>query len=210
MSTPGRGPSLPLVRGAEHLAFHCNGCGACCRELRVTLTHHDLARLSRGLGRAAATLVDWLAPDGVDMSDEPGSFVELRRGRRLMVLRHADGACHLLDDAGRCTAYAHRPQDCRLFPFDLERDEQGRASGLARLPLPGCGDDSGPAHELATIDADDQRRWTELAQYQARVARWNTMARHRRRFRLPLEDTAAFLTFLAIDDAAAAPPSAPR
>lgn len=196
MSARERGPSLPLVRGTEHLAFHCNGCGACCRELRVTLTHHDLARLSRGLARPAATLVDWLAPDAVDMTDEPGSFVELRAGRRLMVLRQAQGACHLLDEANRCTAYTHRPLDCRLFPFDLERDETGRASGLARLPLAGCGDETGPAHELAAIDADDQQRWSELAEYQARVARWNTLARHRRRFRLALEDERAFLVFL--------------
>ena len=195
---PERGPSLPLVRGAEHLAFQCNGCGACCRELRVTLTHHDVARLSLGLGRAAATLVDWLAPDAVDMTDEPGTFVDLRCGRRLMVLRHADGACHLLDAANRCAAYAHRPRDCRLFPFDLERDEHGRASGLARLPLAGCGDDIGPGHPLAAIDADDQRRWRELADYQTRVARWNTLARHRRRFRLPLEDERAFLAFLGL------------
>jgi Fe-S-cluster containining protein len=196
---PERGPSLPLVRGAEHLAFRCNGCGACCRELRVTLTHHDLARLSRGLGRAATTLVDWLAPDAVDMTDEPGSFVELGAGRRLMVLRHAGGACHLLDDESRCTAYAHRPRDCRLFPFDLERDEHGRASSLTRLPLTGCGDELGPAHELAGIDGDDQQRWSELADYQARVARWNTLARHRRRFRLPLEDARAFFAFLGLD-----------
>jgi Fe-S-cluster containining protein len=202
MSAAGRGPSLPLVRGAEHLTFRCNGCGACCRELRVTLTHRDLERLSRGLGRAAATLVDWLAPDAVDMTDEPGSFVELGAGRRLMVLRHAGGACHLLDALARCSAYEHRPRDCRLFPFDLERDEQGHASGLARLALPGCGDETGPAHELAAIDEDDRLRWRELAEYQARVARWNTLARHRRRFRLPLQDERAFLAFLGLDAAA--------
>jgi Fe-S-cluster containining protein len=198
MQAPERGRSLPLLRGAEHLAFHCNGCGACCRELRVSVTHHDLARLSQGLARPAATLVDWLAPDAVDMTDEPGTFVELRAGRRLMVLRHAGGACHLLDADNRCTAYAERPEDCRLFPFDLERDEHGEMSGLALLPLAGCSEERGPAHELAGIDQDDRRRWRELADYQARVARWNTLARHRRRFRLPLEDEHAFLAFLGL------------
>lgn len=198
---PERGPSLPLLHGAEHLAFQCNGCGACCRELRVTLTHHDVARLSLGLGRDAATLVDWLAPDDVDMTNEPGTFVELSAGRRLMVLRHAQGGCHLLDAENRCMAYAHRPHDCRLFPFDLERDEHGRPSCLARLPLTGCGDEVGPGHELAALDEGDQQRWRELVEYQARVARWNTLARHRRRFRLPLEDARAFFAFLGLDAA---------
>src|SRR5690606_27050018 len=90
---------LPLVPGAVlrrhlsmamsarwHLTFHCNGCGDCCRSLRIALTHHDLRRLAAGLGRSPASFVEWLAPDAVDMTGEPGSFVELRVGRRLMVL----------------------------------------------------------------------------------------------------------------------------
>jgi Fe-S-cluster containining protein len=192
-----RGPSLPLVRGSEHLGFRCDGCGACCRELRVSVTHHDLRRLSAGIARPAGTLVDWLTVDAVDMTNEPGSFVELRGGRRLMVLRHSAGACHLLDAAARCSAYEHRPRDCRLFPLDLERDEHGRITGVARLPF-ACGDEAGPELELAELARADEQRWSELADYQARVQRWNVSARHRRRFRLPLEEAEAFLVFLGL------------
>jgi Fe-S-cluster containining protein len=200
------GHSLPIV-GQRHLEFRCNGCGACCRRLRVSVTHHDLRRLVLdGLGARepdgvadARELVDWLAPDAVDMTGEPGSFVELSVGRRLMVLRWSEGGCSFLDATQRCRAYAARPRDCRLFPFDLSRDAAGSVVAVGRLELDACGDDRGPPAALAEIDALDRQRWDELAEYQALVTRWNRLARHRRRFRQPAGDAAAFLAWLGVN-----------
>lgn len=191
-------PSVPTEQlpGAGHLAFRCNGCGDCCRGLRVTLTHHDLRRLVHGLGRPASSFVEWLDPDEVDMTEEPGSFVELRSGRRLMVLAQRDGACHFLDASQRCSAYAFRPHDCRLYPLHVSRDEQGAIVGLERLDPNGCGDEGGEMADVAQVGADDLRRWSELADYHGRVARWNRLARHRNRFRRRVGDSAEFLAFL--------------
>lgn len=196
MSDGTRGRQLPLLSGESHLGFRCNGCGDCCRAVRVALTHHDLERLATGLARPASSFVEWLSPDEVDMTNEPGSFVELRRGRRLMVLVQREGACHLLDASLRCSAYALRPLDCRLYPLDPSRDDAGDVVGLARLDPNGCGDEAGPPVDLGELEALDARRWHELAEYQARVARWNRLAAHRRRFRRPLGDVAEFLAFL--------------
>jgi Fe-S-cluster containining protein len=195
-------PVLPgaVVPGAEHLDFRCNGCGACCRVLRVTVTHHDLRRLAHGLGRAVVSLVDWLPPDAVDMTGEPGSFVELGSGRRLMVLAQDGGACRLLDAAERCSAYEHRPHDCRLFPFDLTRDERGALASIARLPLDGCSDERGEVTDAAELSAWDERRWDELRDYQAAVERWNRLARHRRRFRRRVGGSADFLSWLGFGE----------
>lgn len=175
----------------------------------MSVTHHDLRRLLRHgfgarepAGSAGATeLVDWLAPEAVDMTGEPGSFVELSAGRRLMVLRWSAGACSFLDAAQRCRVYAARPRDCRLFPFDLSRDAAGSVVAVGRLELDACGDDRGPPAALAEIDALDRQRWDELAEYQALVARWNRLARHRRRFRQPAGDAAAFLAWLGASGA---------
>jgi Fe-S-cluster containining protein len=201
---------LPVL-GAQHLEFRCNGCGACCRALRVAVTHRDLRRLASGLRRRAVELVDWLAPDAVDMTGEPDSFVELSAGRRLMVLAQRGGACMLLDAAQRCSAYAHRPRDCRLFPFDLSRDAAGSVTALSRLELEGCGDERGPSASLDELADLDGERWAELGEYRAHVARWNRLARHRRRFRQRVGDGEAFLAWLGLDagslgDGAAAPP----
>lgn len=198
--------SLPVVPGAEHLGFRCNGCGDCCRKLRVAITHHDLRRLSEGLRLPAAELCEWLEPTAVDMTGEPGSFVQLAGGRRLMVLAQTAGACRQLRADQRCGAYAERPLDCRLFPFALERDEQGRVVQLARLDPDGCGDEQGAAADLGELTALDAQRWQELADYQRRLGRWNRLALHRQRFRLRRGDAADFLAFLGF--AAAPSPSA--
>jgi Fe-S-cluster containining protein len=191
------GRSLPVLRGAEHLTFRCTACGECCRRIRVVLTHHDLRRLSAGLGRPAASLVEWLAPEDVDMTDEPGSFVRLSAGRRLMVLAHAGGACQLLQPDQRCGAYAHRPLDCRLYPFHLERGAEGEPGELTRLDTERCGEQGQPA-ELGPLSELDAQRWQELGEFQQRLLRWNQLARHRQRFGKPLGDAAAFLAFLGL------------
>lgn len=168
--------------------------------VRVAVTHHDLRRLAQGLERPASSFVDWLAPDAVDMTNEPGSFVELREGRRLMVLAQRAGACHLLDADQRCTAYASRPLDCQLYPFDLSRDDAGAVVGIARLDPHGCGDEAGPIADVIELGANDERRWRELGEYQGQVARWNRLAGHRRRFRRQPGDAGEFLAFLGLDE----------
>jgi Fe-S-cluster containining protein len=198
--------SLPVVAGSEPLGFRCNGCGDCCRRLRVAVTHHDLRRLSTGQGRPAAELVEWLEPDAVDMTGEPGSFVQLAHGRRLMVLAQTDGACRLLQPDQRCSVYTDRPLDCRLFPFDLERDEQRQVVRVSRLDPDGCGDEQGPAADLGELSGLDAQRWQELEDYQRLLGRWNRLAQHRRRFRLRRGDAADFLVFLGFAPAPSSPP----
>jgi Fe-S-cluster containining protein len=145
---------------------------------------------------APAALVSWLAPDAVDMTGEPESFVELSEGRRLMVLHQRDGACQLLGADNRCGAYPARPQDCRAFPFDF--DEPSPRPGprrLTLLPLDGCEYALDGHNDRATLDAEDRTRWSELEDYQALVARWNRRARLRRRFHQAIGDAASFLSF---------------
>ncbi len=132
------------------------------------------------------------------MTGEPGSFVELRDGRRLMVLAQRDGACGLLDAQQRCSAYALRPNDCRLFPFDLVRDERGTVSSVSRLALEGCGDERGEVADIAELSRWDARRWDELREHQALIERWNRLARHRRRFRQRHGDAADYLAWLGL------------
>jgi Fe-S-cluster containining protein len=162
----------------------------------MALTHHDLRRLAAGLGQPAAELVEWLAPDAVDMTGEPESFVRLASGRRLMVLAQRDGACRFLQPDQRCGVYALRPLDCRLYPFDLQRDAQGALLRVARLDLDGCGDELGPAVELEALAEQDAQRWRELGEYQALLQRWNRLAQHRLRFGKSPGNAAEFLAFL--------------
>jgi Fe-S-cluster containining protein len=149
----------------------------------VAVTALDVQRLAAATGKAASTLVEWLAPDAVDMSGEPESFVELSEGRRLMVLAQRDGACALLGGDDSCRAYAARPRDCRAYPFDFEPPPHPGSSKrrLALLPLDGCEFAEDGDNDADDLEAQDRLRFEELARYQAHVARWNRLAWHRRR-----------------------------
>lgn len=181
--------------GVDPLTFRCTACGNCCRNLRVAVTGLDVARLAQATGSAPHELVAWLAPDAVDMTGEPDSFVELDSGRRLMVLRQHDGACHLLGPDNRCRAYASRPRDCLAFPFAFA-PAPDNARKLTLLPLYGCDYASDGNNDAAGLDAADRARWTELHDYQMLVARWNRRAWHRRRLHKPLARASEFLAFI--------------
>lgn len=185
------------MTGTEHLAFSCNGCGDCCRRHRVALTHHDLDHLARLLRTAPAALVEWLPPDAVDLDAESASMVLLARGPRLMVLAHVGGACTLLDTNNRCRAYATRPLDCRLYPFVLERAADRRVTRLSLFEPSGCGELRSEANDLDELTHTDEERWSRLFEYQALVARWNRMARHRMRLRHRPHGEQEFMAFLA-------------
>jgi hypothetical protein len=136
----------------------------------------------------------------VDMSGEPGSFVELRQGRRLMVLAHGPGGCRLLDEQARCTVYTARPRDCRLFPFDVVH-ERRRVRRIELLPLAGCDYARDGKNDQRAIAFDDAARWRELARYQARVAVWNRAVKHHRRLGKPVGGAAEYLAFLGLSTA---------
>lgn len=172
------------------VTFRCTSCGNCCRDLRVAITARDVARLVKATGRAATELVDWLAPHEVDI--EPQSFVELSDGRRLMVLAQREGSCRLLGADDRCDAYAARPRDCRAFPFDFERAHDG-VRRLTLLPLGRCEYAEDGANDERQLATEDDARFRELSEYQARVASWNRSMWHRDRLRKRRRSASEFL-----------------
>jgi Fe-S-cluster containining protein len=82
-----------VYRKAEALysGWGCARSGECCQ----------LARTGR---EPYAWPLEWLRLRGA-----------LERAGRLPLAPRPDGACPLLDDAGRCSAYADRPLGCRTF-----------------------------------------------------------------------------------------------
>jgi Fe-S-cluster containining protein len=178
------------------LDFRCTACGNCCRTLRVAITARDVERLATATGAPPSQLVEWLAPDEVDMTGEPESFIELSSGRRLLVLLQQDGACAQLGADNRCRVYAARPRDCRAYPFDLARAPDGSGKRrLSLLPLDGCEHAEDGVQDRATIESEDDARFTELLEFQAQIAAWNRAAKHRRRLGQAIGNGDAFLDF---------------
>jgi Fe-S-cluster containining protein len=182
----------------DPLSFRCTACGECCRKLRAAVTDRDLERLVTFTQKGAESLIEWLAPDAVDMTGEPESFVELAEGRRLMALKQRAGACVFLADDGRCSVHAARPADCRQYPFDVVGAEASREIRL--LPLADwCARETDGENARAEVFSADRARWSELAAYQARLATWNRLARHRRRLGHRPRTAREFLEFLGLE-----------
>jgi Fe-S-cluster containining protein len=190
--------------GSDALAFRCTGCGNCCRDLHVAVTDADLLRLFLATARPALDLVAFLAPDAVDMSGEPDSFVDLREGRRLMVLRRENGACHLLDGDQRCSVYGARPRDCAAFPFESESLRADVVVGEPRVRLlqllqpERCEAVFDARNDPRVIAAADSVRDSELRAYRTQVAYFNRQVARRRRFGHRIPDAQAFVDFLLV------------
>lgn len=98
---------LDLVVKALHedvsSRIDCTSCANCCRTARPHFDPHDVKRLARGLETSEDKLRESMR------EEEDGSLVFCKT------------PCPLLSD-NKCTAYAHRPDDCRLYPH-LDRDD---------------------------------------------------------------------------------------
>ena len=192
-----------MSSGLGHLRFRCTGCGNCCRDLRVPLTHADLRRLVDATGRPASQIVAWLPTREVDLIGEPGSLVLLDHdaGHALMALAQREGACVFLGADQRCGAYQARPGNCRLYPFSASF---GRRGGIRRLRLLGgtecdyARDGSNDPHALRT---SDELRWAEQRSFLSHISRWNRAQRHRSLLGRRLQSGPDFLKFLGFPEA---------
>ncbi|HEY5955877.1 MAG TPA: YkgJ family cysteine cluster protein [Polyangiaceae bacterium] len=160
------------------VSCHCSTCPRCCEQVRVPITHRDVRRLVDAVGASASSFMDWLAPEEVDMSGEPESFVELTEGRRIMMLRHENAACHLLDCSGRCSQYAARPAACAAYPFAFSDGTALQSRRLTILSDAPCtcvdwGNEDETQRAVSCVEA-------ELNDYVAIVKRWNKQQTRRR------------------------------
>lgn len=193
-----------MASGLGLLRFRCTGCGNCCRDLRVPLTHADVRRLVDATGRPAAQIVAWLPTREVDLTGEPGSLVLLdhEAGHALMALAQHDGACVFLGADERCGAYSARPGNCRVYPFAASF---GRRGGIRRLRLlagTDCDHARDGSNDAHALRAADQLRWAEHRSFLAEISRWNRAQRHRALLGRRLKGANEFLNFLGLGEAA--------
>jgi len=166
--------------GEKYLKFRCTDCGNCCSDTIVPVNSLDVKRLMLGTGLKAAEIVQWYkASEFADEGDGLG-FVELDMGPRIMGLkkRHDEEegreACKFYRDR-RCSVYEHRPVTCRVWPFTLSLDGEGRR--ITRLEI----NDALPCpFELDGVNDPKKLvsdwKWDDLQdeEWEAILKRWNT------------------------------------
>lgn len=123
----------------EGLRFRCTGCGHCCTgdPGYVWVNKAEIAAMAAAVGASIPEFEE--------------TFVR-RVGRRKSLLEMPNGDCVFFDRLRcRCKVYAHRPPQCRSWPFwgsNLRTPETWEQTCLA---CPGSG--RGPIVLLAQIEA---------------------------------------------------------
>ena len=163
----------------------------------LPLTRGDLRRIIARTGDDPADVVQWVDRNGIDMDDEPEAFVQLRQGKRVMVLRHQRGRCRYLGADNRCTIYRSRPLGCRVFPFDPDFSPRGALIGL-RLneEATECPYELDGSNRIDDLRRINQRYEEANAEHNEFVAAWNRLQRGRRRQGRAAGTGAEFLAFL--------------
>lgn len=161
------------------MRLRCTGCGNCCREPLLPITDVDLRRIVAHTAEDPRDCVAFVAPEGIEMDDEPEAFAVLRQGRRVMVLRHTRGKCRYLGGDERCQIYPRRPLGCVVFPFDPEPSRRGGLKRLRLIEATTCPFELDGRNEVATILARQARYDREVRAYRSKVAEWNLQQRER-------------------------------
>lgn len=185
---------------SEKMKFRCTGCGNCCREPLLPLTGADVRRIVRRTGDNPADVVRWVDRNGIDMDDEPEWFVELKQGKRVMVLRHQNGrGCRYLGDDNRCTIYGARPLGCRLYPFDPTFTKKGK---LRRLELiqasKECPYELDGKTKVEALRDLHERYEAAHRTFNESIAEWNRLQRKRKRSGKRVQTSKEFLAFLGL------------
>jgi Fe-S-cluster containining protein len=186
------------ANGHKLLAFRCTRCGNCCKDPLLPLTDADLSRIVERTGDDPREVVRWVDRDGIDMDDEPEGFVRLRQGKRVMVLRHQNGACRYLGDDGRCSIYASRPLGCRIFPFDPSFSRDGKLRRLTLIDAGECKYELDGHNDVDALQALHERYEAQSASYHERIAEWNRLQAGRRRRGQVAQSAREFLEFLGV------------
>lgn len=95
----------------------CVGCHTCCTKMgnSIILTPYDICQLTTGLNKTFEELL--------------GGYVELNMFDGVILpnlkMTGAEEACAFLDENGRCSVHAIRPDICRLFPLGRIYEKDG-------------------------------------------------------------------------------------
>ena len=158
----------------------------------------DVVRIAKRTGDKPEEFIRWVDRHGIEMDDEPEGFVELRQGKRVMVLRHQGGGCYYLGADDRCTIYTSRPLGCRAFPFDPTFGKDGKLRHLKLIQAADCKyelDGKNSVKEIRELDANVEE--ANEAWYES-IATWNKAQQKKKRSGRAAGTARQFFDFLGL------------
>lgn len=112
------------LRPKDRVPFHCQRCGACCRNLREqamveSLDAYRIAAYLRAHGRPDMSVAE-VYDEYTTPRILPGNYPIF-----MVNTMGEEAACVFLKD-GACSIYPARLRVCRLYPFTVDTGERGR------------------------------------------------------------------------------------
>ena len=161
------------------LESKCSQCGSCCCDPLIELTHFDIRRLVDHTGISADRLVKLYSSSDMD-GEEEQEWIRLSYGKRMIGLsKKRNGSCMFLSREKSCTAYEARPMSCRLFPINVEFEEDEKTcnmelSDIIKDKFINCKRSSGKARPYKEFFAVATNAMKEYEEYSSRIEKWNS------------------------------------
>jgi Fe-S-cluster containining protein len=165
----------------------------------LPLTASDVKRIAKRTGDKPEDFIRWVDRQGIDMDDEPEGFVQLRQGKRVMVLRHYQGGCYYLGKDNRCTIYTSRPLGCRIFPFDATFAKDGKIRHLKLIQAADCKYELDGKNDVDEIRELDRRTEDANDVWHDQIAEWNREQQKRKRSGRAAGTAREFFDFLGLE-----------
>ena len=155
----------------EFVEFKCHHCNHCCTEVVCLPTPWDVRRIMMMTEEDPFDFLEFLEPDEVEgVDDDDPTWLEVDGTRYMMALdRHETKGCYFLNrETKLCKIYAARPLLCRLYPFKVIEDKDGKYQGFTLHDDVGCPlykDDkmaTEPLYDLFVQDDLNQEDYHEL------------------------------------------------
>jgi len=102
---PGLLSKVNRLHKEAYQKIDCGQCANCCKTMTPTYTKADVTRISKHVGMTEKEY--WKKYLVIDENKD---------------IVHQTTPCHFLDKNNRCTIYAIRPADCRLYPHTQRKD----------------------------------------------------------------------------------------
>jgi Fe-S-cluster containining protein len=137
---PGGGPEVDLLGYVDQLHQLVD-------QLTAPLASAHRARLRCAPGCRGCCV------DGLTVFEVEADLLKARHAALFDEAPHPEGACALLDPAGRCRAYADRPYVCRTQGLPLRWAELRGGAAVERRDICPLNDEEGPPVRLLPADA---------------------------------------------------------
>ena len=163
----------------DQIHFECTKCGACCREdsLLVTITGHDIARISMGLGLSSNEIIRAIDFYLVSSNETPKGFrdipaVNTEKGPAYIALKKLENKDCIFLKNDLCMIHTIRPVVCMSFPFVFRNDTELNwgLSAMQKI-CPGLG--KGPKVNISELREIALVVLEDLNSYRTFVEEWN-------------------------------------